>query len=216
MKPQARPGSCSAATPLHYNLARVDVMEFEKLCRQQASCARLALDNFQRCREVLNDLVDRGKALSDYAPTLLPYKYRSSDQMWLSDVQDGSFGQTESFRPVILIDTSGISGKVASFLRVSLKRMLYSWITGKSKFNLVAFSMEGHAAVWGEGMIPPTASALREAEAWLDALKPVRAANMLDGLQLALSPADADAVYVLTAGFSKRSDVATSYEGCDP
>jgi hypothetical protein len=213
MKPQARPGQASAPTPLHYNLARVDVMEFEKLCKQQVSCARLALDNFQRCQEVLNDLVDRGKAFSDYAPTLLPYKYRNGNQMWLNDVHDGSFGQTEAFRPVILIDTSGMSGKVASFLRVSLKRMLYSWITGKSKFNLVAFSMQGHAAVWGEGMISPTAEALREAEAWIDALKPVRVANMLDGIQLSLSPADVDAVYMLTAGFSKRSDVGYILRG---
>lgn len=125
----------------------------------------------------------------------------------LSEVDTPVFGQVEGFRPLIIIDTSGAVAESWVYIRVALKRMLYSFIVAKSKFNLVKFTSRGTAA-WGKNMMPPTAQKLREAEEWLDAVKPSRGSvDFLGGIQWALDVPEADAIYIITSGFPRRNIV---------
>lgn len=56
--------------------------------------------------------------------------------------------------------------------------------------------------------MPPTAQKLREAEEFVENLRPVRGnADLLEAMRWALEPTDADTVYLLTSGWPKRTDV---------
>jgi len=210
MRPHAHAGAMSAPRPIHYSIARVDVIEFERLCALKIEETRGRTEHFQRCREVLKTLLDKGASEAEYAPTMLPYRYRPHSEFkdLLSEADLPIFGQAEGFRPMLIIDTSANAGESVACLRASLKRMLYSFMVAKSKFNLVRFSPKGAAVAWANGMVPPTAQVLREAEDWLDSLKPVRvAANLLDGINLALAHPEADSVYLLSSGLPNRCAV---------
>ena len=51
-----------------------------------------------------------------------------------------------------------------AFIKVALKRMLYSFLVAKSKFNLVKFATNGRPMLWERELVPPTAHKLRDAE----------------------------------------------------
>jgi hypothetical protein len=208
MRPRTRAGAMPTQ-PIHYSMARIDVVEFERLCAQKVQEARARVDHFQRCQQTLNSLVDRGASGSEYAPNLLPYRYRDEDKFseLLSEADMPTFGQVEGFRPAIVIDNSLAVGETLVFIRSALKRILYSFLVAKSKFNLLKFSPQGNPVAWANGMVPPTAQVLREAEDFLDGIKPIRhnhSANLLEGIQMALAHPEADVVYVLTSGLPRR------------
>lgn len=208
MRPRARAGGvpCQA---IHYSIARIDIMEFERLCGQKIQETRSRTDHFRRCEQALKSLLDRGASAMDYAPNLLPYRYRDTDKFtsMLSETDLPTFGQAEGFRPTIVIDNSGATGEAMVVLRSALKRILYSFLVAKSKFNLLKFSPQGNPVAWANGMVPPTAQVLREAEDFLDGIRPVRqnhSSNLIEGMQMALAHPEADVVYVLTSGLPKR------------
>lgn len=123
-----------------------------------------------------------------------------------------SFGHPESSRPVIILDTSAAVGEALSMIRVALKKMLYSFLVTKTKFNFICFCPQGRAFAFHSEMVPPLAQRLREAEDWLDNLRPVPCAgplgggpDLLEALRLAFAAGDqVDSVYLLTTGLSKR------------
>lgn len=208
MQPRARAGAVPCQ-PIHYSLARIDVVEFERLCANKIQEMRSREDYFQRCQQELKGLLDKGMPGTDYATNMLPYRYRAGGEFssLLSEANMPTFGQVEGFRPTIVIDNSGAVGECATFIRTALKRILYSFMVAKSKFNLVKFSPQGNPTAWANGMVPPTAQVLREAEEFLDGIRPVRnnhSANLLEGIQLALAHPEADVVYVLTSGLPRR------------
>lgn len=152
----------------------------------------------------------KGAAPSSYAPNMLPYRYRDDSEVGavLSEADSASFGQVEGFRPVILIDTSGAVGEKLPVIREGMKRMLYSFLVSKSKFNMVKCGTHGRASYcWDQGaMVPPTAQKLREAEDWLDSLRPVRGiSDIANAMYCALALSEADVIYILTSGFSQRA-----------
>jgi len=212
MRPRDRSGPNLAMHPVHYSIARIDVIEFERLCGRKVQEARKRLDYFLRCSEALGSLVDRGASEAEYAPNMLPYRYRADEEFGglLEEADSCAFGQLEGFRPVIVVDTSGAVGDALPFIRSALKRILYSFIVAKSKFNMIKFSSQGRPVAFEGTMVPPTAQKLREAEEWLDAAKPCRQGcggqEFIDGMQMAMDMYEADTVYVLTAGFPRRAD----------
>jgi len=142
---------------------------------------------------------------------MLPYKFRTDGEYGslLSEADGAGFGQIEGFRPVVVIDSSSAVGESLPYIRAALKRMLYSFIVAKSKFNLVKFSSHGRAVAWERDMVQPTTQHLRDAEEFLDGLKPVRSGvDFLGGMHMALSAPDVDAVYLLSPGLPKRGDLA--------
>jgi len=211
MQPRARAGAVPNKA-IHYSIARVDVIEFERLCDLRVQETRSRADHFRRCQQVLNALVDKGTPVTEYAKNMLPYSYRGGEQLTdlLSETDMPTFGQVEGFRPTIVIDNSGVVGETLPFIKAAMKRILYSFLVSKSKFNLLKFSPQGKPMAWANGMVPPTSQVLREAEEFLDGMKPVRnhnSANLLEAIQMAMSHPDADVVYVLTSGLPKRSNL---------
>jgi len=210
MRPHARVGAAPPTVPIHYSIARVDVIEFERLSVRSLEETRNRMDYFQRCRQALTSLVDQGARESELTSNMLPYKYRQDGEFegLLSETDSQTFGQVEGFRPMVLVDTSGAVGHSLVYIKQALKRMMYSFMVAKSKFNLVKFSSQGRATQWAAEMVPPTAQVLREAEEWLEAMKKTPGQpNFLDGIRLCVAPPDADSIFVLTSSFPKRCDV---------
>lgn len=209
MRPRARAGASIHSQPVHYSIARIDVIAFERLCAEKVQEHRSCTDHFNRCREALTALLNKGASETEYAPNMLPYRYRAGEEFsgLLSEVDLPTFGQVEGHRPTILIDNSGALGESLTYVCSAMKRMLYSFIVAKSKFNLLSFSQHGEAVAWANGMVPPTAQVLREAEEWLGGLRPLRSsrpANFLEGIQLAMGHPEADVVYILSSGLPRR------------
>merc|ERR1719161_1209028 len=216
MKPQSRLGSASSGLPIHYSIARVDVIEFERLCHRNLLRTREQMAYLRKSHIALNSLLKKGLSESQYAQNMLPYKYQVTQEFeeLLQETDMPTFGQCEGFRPMILIDTSGAVGHSLVYVKAALKRMIYSFLAAKSKFNFVKFTPQGIAVTWASEMVPPTSQVLREAEEWLDSLKPLRGApNFMDGLRLALAPSEVDMVFVVASGLPKRSDVGYILKG---
>ncbi|CAE8608588.1 unnamed protein product [Polarella glacialis] len=211
MRPRERPGAIVAPLPVHYSVARVDIIEFERLCGRKVDMTRERLNYFGRSLDALLSLLDRGASRDDYAPNMMPYKYRAEEEVsgLIEEADEGQFGQVEGFRPIIVIDTAGALGENLLIVKAALKRMLYSFMVAKSRFNIVAFNGQGRATAWEDRLVPPVAQKLREAEDFLDSLRPggARGTDILEAMGWALEPSDADAVYLLSSGFPKRADV---------
>lgn len=195
--------------PIHYSIARIDVIEFERLCTSKIQEVQARLDYFRRCRQALGAIVEKGATPDDYAPNMLPYRYKADEEFCslLSEADSHSFGQAEGFRPLVLVDPSGTVAETWLFVRTALKRMLYSFMVTKKKFNLMKFAHHGRAAVWESCMVPPSAQKLRDAEDWLDSVRPMRnSPDFAGGLRAALASQEADVVYLLTGGLPGRCD----------
>mmetsp|Transcript_101487 Transcript_101487/g.287555 ORF Transcript_101487/g.287555 Transcript_101487/m.287555 type:complete len:661 (-) Transcript_101487:93-2075(-) len=193
------------AEPVHFNIARIDIVEFESLTGRKVMELRHRLENFRRCRASLTEELGRsGVSSSDYKTSMLPYSYRADMHTGTLLSEVDTIGQVEGFRPLIVIDTSGAVADSWVYIQGALKRMLYSFIVAKSKFNLVKFTSRGTAAL-ERGMVPPTAQKLREAEEWLDAVVPAQGSvDFAGGIRWALGVPEADAVYLVTSGFRNR------------
>ncbi|CAJ1452034.1 unnamed protein product, partial [Effrenium voratum] len=209
LRPKETPGSVVAPMPIHYSVARVDIIEFERLCGRRIQENRTRLDFFKRCLEALHSLLDRGASREDYAPNMLPYSYKPGEEFssLLHEVDESSFGQVEGFRPLIVIDTAGAVGQHLVFVKAAIKRLMYSFIVAKSRFNIIAFTSKGSPVAWEDRLMPPAAQKLREAEQFIDKLQPSKRSDILEAMRWALESGDADTIYLLTSGFPKRADV---------
>eukprot|EP00445_Apocalathium_hangoei_P042274 CAMPEP_0203971460 /NCGR_PEP_ID=MMETSP0359-20131031/98486_1 /ASSEMBLY_ACC=CAM_ASM_000338 /TAXON_ID=268821 /ORGANISM="Scrippsiella Hangoei, Strain SHTV-5" /LENGTH=744 /DNA_ID=CAMNT_0050909437 /DNA_START=57 /DNA_END=2288 /DNA_ORIENTATION=- len=212
---EMRPHEPENALPVRYSVARIDIIEFERLCGRKVQETRSRADFFNRCMEALQSLLHNGATPEDQASNMLPYRYRRDDEVdgLLREADGNSFGQVEGCRPIIILDTSGAAGEALQFIRPALKRMLYSFLVAKGKFNFIKFSNQGQPYAFDAEMAAPSQQRLREAEEWLDSLRPVRSAaatgggpDLLEAIRLAVSARDVDVVYVLTPGLSRRSD----------
>jgi len=209
LRPREQPGSVVSPLPLHYSVARVDIIEFERLARRKVQECRMRLDFFRRCLEALNSLLDRGAVREAYVPNMLPYSYRQDEEFGslLEEVDEGTFGQAEGFRPVIVLDTSGPLGQHLVFVKAAIKRLMYSFIVAKSRFNIITFNSSGKAVSWEDHLVPPVAQKLKEAESFIDMAQPCFQTDLLEAMRWAVQSCDADMVYLLTSGFCKKTDV---------
>jgi len=142
-------------------------------------------------------------------PNMLPYSYKQDEEFGslLEEVDEGTFGQAEGFRPVIVLDTSGPLGQHLVFVKAAIKRLMYSFIVAKSRFNIITFNAAGKAVTWEDRLVPPVAQKLREAEDFVDRIQPAARTDLLEAVRWAVQSCEADAVYLLTSGFCKTSDV---------
>jgi len=203
----------SSTLPIQFNIARVDLVDFEKLSERCIEESRARKDYLTRSMERLSTMIQHGKQASELAPALLPYEYDQVDKAenFIKEADENAFGQVEGFRPVIIVDTFGAVADHLNFIKASLKRLLYSYLSTKSKFNFVQFASEGHAIggarPWARAMVPPTQPVLRQCEDWIDVLRPTPYSDMLSGIRAALSMEEADTVYLLCSGLDRRTDV---------
>ncbi|CAE7575149.1 VWA3B [Symbiodinium natans] len=209
LRPRERAGSVVSPLPVHYSVARVDIIEFERLAGRKVQECRMRLDFFKRCLEALNSLLDRGASREEYVPNMLPYSYRQDEEFGslLEEVDEGTFGQVEGFRPVIVLDTSGLLGQNLVFVKAAIKRLMYSFIVAKSRFNLITFNSVGKAVTWEDRLVPPVAQKLREAESFVDLAQPCSETDLLEAMRWAVQSCEADMVYLITSGFCKKTDV---------
>lgn len=214
---QIRPREPECALPVRYSVARCDIIEFERLCGKKILEIRSRLNYFDRCLGSLQALCDSGHRREDYTKNMLPYRFRTDGEVesLIEEANSEGFGtMCGGARPIIVVDTSGATGLALPYVKAGLKRMLYSFLVAKSKFNFIQFSSRGQPFAFDQDMAPPAAQRLREAEEWIDSMRLVRRSpgplgtgpDLLESLRLAVSAREVDVVYLVTSGLSPRCD----------
>lgn len=214
MRPQTALGSDPASTlPVHYNIAKVDVLQFQKDVERNVQMVQQHVDHLQATLHALKSLLAKGMSESDHINVMLPYAYRTWGEVegLMHEAETPIFGKLDGERPIILVDTSGhrLAGRL-TFVKAALKRALFAHIAQKPCFNMVKFAPQGTARSFAADLVRPTQQALQEAEDWIDSLQPVGCSYLMDGLRLALAHQDCDSVYLLSAGEGTDSELHQS------
>jgi len=209
MKPHPRIGAEQPVAPVQYSIARVDIAEFERLAGRQVHQSRIQMEHLSKTIKGLEGQLRKGHAPSERLETVLPFKWKNADDHHelLQEAVGQNFNSCETFRPVFVIDTANLHGDYLTYVQAAMKRLLYGFVSGKSLFNFVHFPPEGRglARTWASAMVPPCASALREAEEFLETLAHAKRVNLLDGIKCALQ-FECDSIYLLSSGFDPRYD----------
>jgi hypothetical protein len=95
-----RVGAEMAIAPVQYNLARVDVVEFERLCGRNIAQIRHQIVYLEKCLVTLRGMLAAGAKESDLVDVLMPYKVREADSCSQVEEEMPILGQVEGFRPV--------------------------------------------------------------------------------------------------------------------
>uniref|UniRef100_A0A0G4G0I3 Uncharacterized protein n=1 Tax=Chromera velia CCMP2878 TaxID=1169474 RepID=A0A0G4G0I3_9ALVE len=208
MSPASRVGSDAPKTlPVQYEVARVDLIEFQRVVRRQLEMLRGQMLQLEKTGKVLNAMLQQGLTDSSPCALMLPLQFSSLDEVdgAMAEAERPVFGQLEGLNPVIIVDTSGTAAKHLSFVRASLKRILYSFIVSKSAFNFVRFvPATGAPRPFASSPVCPIQQSLREAEDFIDLLRPVHNVRMLDGLKTALEMEGVDTVYLCSSGGDEK------------
>mmetsp|Transcript_34407 Transcript_34407/g.78429 ORF Transcript_34407/g.78429 Transcript_34407/m.78429 type:complete len:868 (+) Transcript_34407:49-2652(+) len=213
MRPQTGNGSDANATiPMHYNVAKADVLNFQRAAYQHMVKAQEHIEMFATTKRALRALLSKGMSEDDHVDVMLPVQYDS--------LQEAEGLQVEAERPllpkiggkspVIIVDTSGPAGDHLMFIKAALKRALQTHIAGaKESFQLIGFSSTtGDVRMWSKGMQTPTEDAIRSAEAWIEALKPSPAScKLLNAVRYAIAHDDADTIYIISSGEAEKGEM---------
>lgn len=204
MRPQTAIGSDPNMTmPVHYNVARVDIVSFQKDVEGQIERIQQHLELLAATMRGLKALLSKGMSEGDHINVMLPYSYKTFDEVegLMLEAERPLFASIQASRPIIVVDTSGGIGKHLTFVKAALKRTLYAHLACKQAIQLIKFSpAQGSARAWAQAMVPPTEQALQAAETWIDGLTASSTGNILDAVRLAIAHQDADAIYVLSSG----------------
>jgi len=204
MRPQTAIGSDPNTTmPVHYNVARVDIVSFQKDVEGQIERIQQHLELLAATMRGLKALLSKGMSEGDHINVMLPYSYKTFDEVegLMLEAERPLFQAIQASRPIIVVDTSGGIGKHLTFVKAALKRTLYAHLACKQAVQLIKFSpAQGSARAWAQDMVPPTEQALQAAESWIDGLTPSSTGNILDAVRLAIAHQDADAIYLLSSG----------------
>lgn len=210
MRPQTAVGSDPASTlPVHYNVAKVDVLRFQQDVERNVQMVQKHVDHLQATLHALKSLLAKGMSESDHINVMLPYEYRTWGEVegLMHEAEQPIFPQLDGEFPIIIVDTSGpkMAHKL-TFVKAALKRALFAHITQKRGFNLIKFAPQGTARSFAADLTRPTQQALQEAEDWIEGLQPVAVSYLMDGFRLALAHQGADTVYLLSAGDGTDSE----------
>lgn len=187
----------------------MDLAEFERLAGRQVHQARIQMEHLSKTIKGLEGQLRKGHAPSERLATVLPFRWKDADEHHelLQEAVGQNFNTCETFRPVFILDTANLHGDFLTYVQAAMKRLLYGFVSGKSLFNFVHFPSEarGLARTWASAMVPPCASALREAEEFLETLARAKRVNLLDGIKCALQ-FECDSIYLLSSGFDPNYD----------
>eukprot|EP00913_Durusdinium_trenchii_P020843 g19582.t1 len=261
LRPLERPGSVVSPLPIFFSIARVDIIEFERLCGRKVQEIRARLDFFRRCLEALYSLLERGAGREDrkhpcaslfaslFASLCLWMTSRQFDGLFrtmhptcfrtatslrrraknatllhmhgrgskessseeaefgslLNEVDESSFGQVEGFRPLLVIDMAGGVGQNSVFIKAAVKRLMYSFLVAKSRFNIISF-YRGKAEQFVDKLRPAKRTDILQALCWaLDS--DAATALGIRSCDLQLWPCGSeDSIYLLTSGLPKFAD----------
>eukprot|EP00746_Dinoflagellata_sp_MGD_P162599 gnl/MRDRNA2_/MRDRNA2_90228_c0_seq1.p1 gnl/MRDRNA2_/MRDRNA2_90228_c0~~gnl/MRDRNA2_/MRDRNA2_90228_c0_seq1.p1 ORF type:complete len:805 (+),score=175.76 gnl/MRDRNA2_/MRDRNA2_90228_c0_seq1:75-2489(+) len=204
MRPQTAIGSDPNATmPVHYNVARVDIVSFQKDVEGQIERIQQHLELLAATMRGLKALLSKGMSESDHINVMLPYSYKTFDEVegLMLEAERPLFTSMQASRPIIVVDTSGGLGKHLIYIKAALKRTLYAHMASKQAIQLIKFSpAQGSARAWAQEMVPPTEQALQAAETWIDGLTASSTGNILDAVRLAIAHQDADGIFLISSG----------------
>eukprot|EP01066_Platyproteum_vivax_P012389 Platyproteum_vivax@DN5627_c0_g1_i2.p1 len=203
--PSISDGDATTSMPAIYWVARVDVIEFERMARAQVQASQVHCQHLEDCSEKLKRMVVEGALGDTQVSVVLPYHFKYIKDTEMVQLQEPVFSQLEGSRPVIVVDVSGKVARNLSFIQAALKRVLYSYLVNKQTFNLImANGASGETRSFGNSSQCPSQRVLREAEAWIDALSPhpKTRTGLMNGILEALQSEDADVVYVLSSGLT--------------
>ena len=195
------------APPMMYNLARVDVIEFERMCKRNIDQSRHQAKALTKKMTSLQSRLDKGAEPQTMVPVVFPYLVKKGGAAATVEEEGPILGSVEGFRPIFIIDTGGAMARNMDYLRSSMKRLLYTYVVMKSKFTFITFDKNGRAKAWTNDMLPTGSNILREAEVYIDELRPRRNhGNILDAMRLATSFAECDVLFHVCAGVELVND----------
>jgi len=203
MRPQTAVGSDPNATmPVHYNIAKCDVINFQRKVQGCIERCQHHLELFAATMRGLKALLQKGMSESEHINVMLPHSYQAFDEVegMMLEAERPLFPKLEGNSPAVIVDTSGPVGKHLPYVKGALKRMLYAHMSNKVSFQLVGFgALNGEPRLWQKAMAPPTEPAMQAAEDWIDSLQRVEApGNLLNAVSAALSQA-CDSIYILSS-----------------
>jgi len=208
MRPQTAVGSDPSATmPVHYNIAKHDVLTFQRKAEAHVERTQQHLELFSATMHGLKALLKKGMSESDHISVMLPHSYQAFDEVEgvMMEVDRPLFTKLDGSNPVIVVDTSGAVGKHLTFVKAALKRALFAHAHGKTALQLIRFApTTGEPRLWAQGMVPPTEEALQAAEDWIDTLAPVSSARLFNAVRYAAAHQEADAIHILSSGESDQ------------
>lgn len=203
MRPQTILGSDPNATmPVHYNVAKVDIVRFQREVEANIETCQQHLELFSATSRGLKGLLEKGMSETDHINVMLPHSYQAFDDVEgiMVEAERPLLPRIDGARPVVVVDTSGAAGRHLSFIKAALKRALYAHLTSKEAVQLVRFlPATGEPRPWSSDMVPPTDKALRAAEDWIEGLVPVASGRLLAAVKCALSFPEADSVYLISS-----------------
>lgn len=209
MRPQVVVGSDPGATlPVHYNVAKSDILTFQHKSEGQMERAEEHLELFAATMRGLRSLLVRGMSESDHINVMLPHSYQAFEESEgvMMEADRPLFPKIDGSRPVIIIDTSGPAGKHLPFVKAALKRALHAQLASCAAFQFIRFAASGgEPHLWAQEMVPPTDEVLQSAEEWIENLVPASKAVLLNGIRYALGHEAADVVYVLSSAEVDKS-----------
>jgi len=206
MRPQTMVGSAPSQTmPVHYNIAKADIVAFQRKAETQIDQAQQHAELFRATMSALRGLLSKGKLETDYINVLLPHAYDAFEEVEgvMCEVERPllPLGRTGGLNTVIIVDTSGPLGRQLTYVRAALKRALHAQMNTKTSFQLIRFMPgSGEPRLWSKSMTPPTDEAIQAAEDWIDNLLPAQGGQLLTAIHYALAHNDCDEIYIVSAG----------------
>lgn len=202
MRPQVAQGSDPANTmPVHYNIAKNDLLTFQRKAEAHIDKAQQHLSLFAATMRGLQALLQKGMSESDHISEMLPHSYNALDEVegMMIEVDRPLIPKIEGSNPILIVDTSGAVGEHLAFVKAALKRALYAHIGDKRSFQLIRFQPAGgEPRLWMRSMVPPVDDALCSAESWIENLQPCSGAKLVNGLRYAMSHQDCDSIYLIS------------------
>uniref|UniRef100_A0A7S4SCK4 VWFA domain-containing protein n=1 Tax=Alexandrium monilatum TaxID=311494 RepID=A0A7S4SCK4_9DINO len=209
MRPQTACGSDPSATmPVHYHIAKSDLLCFQRRVEGQIERIQQHLDLFKASMRGLKSLLDKGMSEGDHVNVMLPQSYQVFEEVEASNLEADRplLPKIGGSRPVLLVDTSGDLGRHhLPYVKGALKRALHAHLPAKTSFQFVRFAaLSGEPRPWATEMAPPTKASLQAAEEWIDGLAPVSSGRLLDGLRCALAHDMCDEVVLISSAETER------------
>jgi len=198
MKPQVE----SARSPVEYNVAREDLVEFQKLVGTNIDQIQISIDHLQATHAALKALLTKGLASTDATHVMLPYKYQTWDEVdgILIEAKQPMIADMNCHCPCIVIDASGMRERLP-FVKASLKRTMYQFIPEMEGFNLISALQNGPQS-FGHQVIAPDTTNMSQADDWIDAIERKAAGTstirLHEAMRLALSYPEVDEIWVIS------------------
>jgi len=207
--PQTACGSDpSAIMPVHYHVAKCDLLRFQRGIEEQITQTQQHLDLLGAALRSLRGLLASGMSEGDSVNVMLPQTYHVFDEVEgsMMEVERPLLPNLQGRRPVVVVDTSGGAAQHLPYLRAALQRVLHTQLVEKSAFQFVRFaSVTGEPRLWTQEMTAPSVGAVKAADDWIVGLATAAGGRLMAGIRHALEQEGCDVLYVLSSGDVDRA-----------